>query len=258
MQVQVKLVDTHCHLTSEEYSSDIVDVIERARNSCSALINISYDIDSSLKGIEFVKKYNFIWTSVGIHPHDTEEIQRTDYEMLIKLAQNDKVVAIGETGLDFYKMYSSKEKQKESFLQHIEIAKALKLPLVVHCRNAQDETYKIISKNGKGMKIIFHCFSGDVNFAKRCIKNDYYISVAGPITYENAKKIVEVVKYIPLNKMLIETDCPYLTPCPFRGKRNEPSYIRYIAEKIAEIKNIPFFDIAEIVTKNAKEVFGLK
>lgn len=255
------IIDTHCHLTMSHYDPDRADVIKRCLdNGVSRLITIGTDIDDSRMAIELAEKHDFICAGIGIHPHDVKDIKDPEdtYELLKSLASSSKVVAIGETGLDYHYMHSPKEMQQEHFRRHIEVAKSLDLPLLIHSREAKEDTLKILSEAlAPGMRGVFHCFSGDMEMAEKALEMGFYISLSGVVTFKNANKILEIVRAVPLNRILVETDAPFLTPHPNRGKRNEPAYVRYVAEKIAEIKGISIEETCKIIMNNATELFKI-
>lgn len=250
-------VDTHAHLTDQQFAEDFNEVLTRAKDArVDCIVNVGYDLLSSQKTVELVRAYPQIYGVVGIHPDEAKEVGSETYQILRELAGEKKVVAIGEIGLDYYWDNSPRDVQQEVFRQQIRLAKEVDLPIVVHDRDAHGDVLKILQEE-KPEKGIMHCFSGSKEMALECIKLGLYISFAGPLTFKNAKKTVEAAQDIPLEKILIETDCPYLTPHPFRGKRNEPSRVVLVAQKLAEIKNMPLEQIAEITTHNAKNIFSL-
>jgi len=254
------LFDTHAHYDDEAYNEDRKEVLRRAFESgVTYILCASCDVATSVHNIAIAKEYEFVYASVGIHPHDVCNATENDIETLIKLGMEDKVVAVGEIGLDYYYNHSPRELQKQWFRLQIDAAKRLKLPIIVHNRDAHEDSLKII-KEEKASEVggVFHCYSGSVEMARELLKNNFYISIAGPVTFKNAKKILEVAKIIPDDRLLIETDCPYLTPEPYRGKRNESAYVRFVAEKIAEIRGTTFEHIADITRENGKRLFGIK
>ena len=255
------IIDTHCHLTMSHYDPDRSDVIKRCLDSgVSRLITIGTDIDDSRMAIELAEKHDFIFAGIGIHPHDVKDIKNPEetYELLKSLASGNKVVAIGETGLDYHYMHSPKDIQQEHFRMHIEVARTLDLPLLIHSREAKEDTLKILSEVlTPGMRGVFHCFSGDMEMAEKALEMDFYISFSGVVTFKNANKILEIVRAVPLNRILVETDAPFLTPHPNRGKRNEPAYVRYVAEKVAEIKDLSIEETCKNIMDNAAELFKI-
>ena len=248
------LIDTHSHMDMKDFE-DLDAIISNAKNvGVEKIIIPSVDSSSFEKIIEISNKYDGVYCALGIHPSEVQKAKDDDFEEIIKLSTDKKVVAIGECGLDYYWDKSFVEEQKRAFLKQIEIAKTLKKPLIVHDREAHPDTFEML-KDIKEIPVIMHCFSGSWEFAKECIKKGFYIALGGVVTFKNAKKVHEIAKNIPLEHLLLETDAPYLTPEPFRGKRNEPAYVKFVAEKIAELRGVSFEEIAHATTTNANEVF---
>jgi len=253
------LFDTHAHYDDAKFSIDRDEAIDRAfRAGVAYILNASSNIASSVESISLSQQFDFVYVAVGIHPHDVKEINNNAISTLGDFASGEKVVAIGEIGLDYYYDFAPKELQKHWFSRQIDLALNLNLPMIVHNRDAHEDVVKIIKKeNARRVGGVFHCFSGSVEMARDLLNDNFYISVGGPVTFKNAKKIIEVVKYVPNDRLLIETDCPYLTPEPHRGKRNESAYVALVADKIAEIKGISFEEVANITTENAKRLFRI-
>lgn len=253
------LFDTHAHYDDTKFNEDRYEVIKRAHESgVSYILNASSSAASNAESIKLARRFDFVFASIGIHPHNVNEITENTLADLTGYASEKKVVAVGEIGLDYYYDFAPKEVQKRWFAEQISLAKNLNLPIIVHNRDAHEDSVNIIkSENAKAVGGVFHCFSGSVEMAKELLKNDFYISVAGPVTFKNAKKLIEVVEFVPADRLLIETDCPYLTPEPYRGKRNDSGYMRLVAEKIAEIKGVAFEEVARITTENAKRLFRI-
>lgn len=251
----MRLVDTHCHLDNEKFDEDRLDVIDRIKGNLEFCVNIGYDLASSKKSLELAKKYDFIYAVIGVHPIDIAEYDEEIEKELELLAKDSKVVAIGEIGLDYHWMTEPKEIQQERFRRQLELAKRLNKPVVIHTRDAMEDTVNIL-KEYPNITGVIHCYPGSLETAKQLVDR-FYLGIGGTLTFKNSKKIVEVVKTIPLDRIVIETDCPYLTPEPFRGKRNEPIYVEYIAKKIAEIKEITVEDVAKITTENAKKLYRI-
>lgn len=249
--------DTHVHLNSEELYENRVSLIQHALDQgVTHMCVVGYDLASSLKAIEVVQGYDFMYAIVGIGPNDCLTTTDDDLKVLDQYLNNPKVVALGEIGLDYYWDSVPREKQKDIFEKQISLAKKHHKPIVIHSRDAAEDTYQILKAGQHGG--VMHCFSGSYEMAKRLIDLGFYISLAGPVTFKNAKTPKEVAEKVDLNKLLIETDCPYLTPQPFRGKLNEPANVVYIAQEIARLKNLDVEDVARITTFNAKKVFGIK
>lgn len=255
--MQNYLIDTHSHIDMKDFEGDLENVISNAKNSgVKNIIIPSVDRNSFEKVIDISNEFKNVYCALGIHPTEAQKVKESDFEDIIKLSKNEKVVAIGECGLDYYWDKTFIEEQKTVFKKQIEIAKKIQKPLVVHDREAHKDTFDLITENTNGeIDVVMHCFSGSLEFAKECIKKGFYIAIGGVITFKNAKKIHEVAKNIPLENLLLETDAPYLTPIPYRGKRNEPAYVKFVAEEIAKIRRISFDEVAEITTQNARKVF---
>lgn len=253
------LFDTHVHLNADQYKEDLEEVINRALNEgISKMVVVGFDRPTIERAMELVEKYDFLYASVGWHPVDAIDMKDEDLLWIEELASHPKVVAIGEMGLDYHWDKSPKDVQKEVFRRQIQLAKRVKLPIVIHNRDATADIVEILKEEeAKDVGGIMHCFSGSPETAKECVEMNFYISLGGPVTFKNAKKPKEVAEAIPLEKLLIETDCPYLAPHPYRGKRNEPSYVKLVAEQIAEIKGISFEEVAKATTENAKKIFGI-
>ncbi|TPV37807.1 TatD family hydrolase [Bacillus dicomae] len=254
------LFDTHSHLNAEQFEEDLQEVIERMKEAgVTYTVVVGFDEVTIKKAIELAESYDFIYAAVGWHPVDAIDMTEEHLAWLEELAAHPKVVALGEMGLDYHWDKSPKEIQKEVFRKQIALAKKVKLPIIIHNRDATQDIVDILAEeNAAEVGGIMHCFSGSVEVAERCVDMNFLISLGGPVTFKNAKKPKEVAAEIPLEKLLIETDCPYLTPHPFRGKRNEPSYVKLVAEEIANLKGISYEEVAEITTKNAKALFGVK
>lgn len=251
--------DTHAHLNAEQYNEDLQEVIDRALSEgISNIVVVGFDRPTIEKAMELTEKYGFIYASVGWHPVDAIDMTEKDLLWIEELSSHPKVVALGEMGLDYYWDKSPKDIQKEVFRKQIRLAKKVKLPIVIHNRDATADIVEILKEEGAGeVGGIMHCFSGSPEIAQECVDMNFYISLGGPVTFKNAKKPKEVADVIPLDKLLIETDCPYLTPHPHRGKRNEPSYVKLVAEQIAEIKGLSTEEVAQATTENAKKLFGI-
>lgn len=252
------MIDTHAHLDFPQYDTDRDKIIEQAFSSgLEAIVNIGVDLNSSEKSIKLAERYKNIYATVGFHPHDASKLNQSSFKELEKLAAHPRVVAIGEIGLDFYRNLSPKESQIKAFREQLNLAKSLKLPVVIHIRNAYNKALEILTQEGKGLKGVLHCFSGDEKEAKEGLKLGFYLSFNGSLTYRNSKA-AELIKKIPLGSILVETDCPYLTPEPFRNKRNEPRLVRLVTEKVVEISGSHSFqELDEIFTQNAKKLFRL-
>ena len=251
-------VDTHAHLQWTSFDKDREEVISRARKvGVSHIVNIGFDIDGSRKGIELAEKHKGLYATVGIHHHNATQLDQNVLNTLRKLCENSKVVAIGEIGLDYYRNLSPREAQKKAFEAQLFLAEEQGLPVVIHDREAHADILKMLSKFTRKINGIMHCFSGSRDMAEQSIKSGFYISFAGPVTFPNSRKLQEIAKSTDLNKILLETDSPWLAPQDMRGKRNEPAFLPLIAKKIAELKRISVRELAEATTKNAKKIFQL-
>ncbi|MCX8118391.1 MAG: TatD family hydrolase [Desulfobacterota bacterium] len=254
------LIDSHAHLEMPEYEKDLEEVLQRAKDQgVGYIFTVGTERGDWERTLQIAEAHEFVYALLGVHPHNAREIDEGTYPLLRRLCRHKKVKALGEIGLDFYRNRSPREVQVERFREQIALAREFKLPIVIHDRDAHRETLEIL-KSEKGWENggVIHCFSGDGAMAKACIDLGFYISIPGSITYKNSGPYQELVKELPLNSLLIETDAPFLTPVPFRGKRNEPGYVRYTAEKIAAIKGVSFEEVAEATTENAKKVFRVK
>lgn len=249
------MIDTHCHLDMFE---DRDDVIRRARDAgLEALITIGSDFASNITNLEIAEKYDFVYAAVGIHPHDANDLTEEVSRHLERWAElRGKVVAIGETGLDYHYDHSPRDIQRDVFKMHLSLAKGTGLPLIVHSRDARDDTLEILSDSGIS-KGVLHCFSGDMDMAERVMEMGFYISIAGPVTFKNAKRLLDIAREIPDDYLMVETDAPYLAPEPMRGRRNEPSHIVHIIRRLAELRGVSPEDIMRITTLNAKRLFRI-
>jgi TatD DNase family protein len=253
----IQLFDTHCHLNDPKFNEDLEAVLDHAASQgVSYIVVPGYDYDSCLRAMELAHQHEMIYAAVGFHPHDAKDVQETHFEDLKQWVKDEKVVAIGEIGLDYYYDHSPREIQQEVFRRHIQFAKTCQLPIIIHDRDAHGDIVKLLKEEDAAVcGGIMHCFSGSKDLAQECIKMNFYISFGGPVTFKNAKRPREVAAQIPIERLLIETDSPWLTPEPNRGKRNEPAYVRQVAEKIAELREIELQELASITTANAKRLF---
>ena len=253
------MIDSHCHLDHEPMFSDLENVIIRSKkNGLEKILSICTTNDSFKKIIEIIKFDPIIYGTFGIHPHETSSDKTTKNEIVKNVASNEKIIAIGESGLDFYYNHSDRNQQISSFKHHIEASIELNVPIIVHSRNAEKETFEILSiyKSSKP-KILMHCFTGSKEFAYKLLTLNSYFSASGIITFKNSLDLQNTFKLIPNNKLLIETDSPYLSPVPYRGKKNEPSFIKYTLEKLAKIKDSELKEIEEITNNNFNTLFNL-
>jgi TatD DNase family protein len=252
------LVDSHAHLEMEEFDSDRPDVIERARlGGVDCIVTVGTNPGLSRKALSIARQYENIYATVGIHPHDVISADDKSFDELKALAEDPKVVAYGEIGLDYFRNISPREKQIEMFAKQLELAKGLNLPVIIHDRDAHEQTLRMVKASGVRLGV-FHCFSGDWAMARQCIDLGFYISVPGVVTFDKSKVLQEVVRKAPLDSILLETDCPYLTPVPHRGKRNEPSFIIHTAKKVAELKGLTWEDVAQAAAVNTRKLFRIE
>lgn len=254
------LIDTHCHLDFSEFDVDREAVLVRAKEAgVEYIINVGSSLQNSRAAVSLANKYPSIFASVGIHPHDASDFDPASFDQIKELAKNNKrVIAIGEVGLDFYRNLSPKDIQEESFRQFIRLSKELNLPLIIHSRQAQQETLAILKEERySALRGVVHCFSGDKDFLSECLSLGLYISFTCNVTYKKADSLREVLKLVPQDRLLLETDAPYLSPEGFRGKRNEPCQVKLLAEYIAQLKQVSFKDISEITTENTRNLFGV-
>ena len=256
------LIDTHTHLDDARYNDDRAGMIVRAREAgVQTMVTIGCDLETSRSALSLANRYPFIYASVGVHPHEVKHIQDSWYDEFRRLAMSKKVVAYGEIGLDYHYNHSSPRDQRNRFREQIQLARELKLPVIIHTREAQDDTITIL-KEEKASEVggVFHCFSGDAWLAKGALDLGFYLSFSGILTFRNATMLREIAKNTPLDRTLIETDCPYLTPAPHRGKRNEPAYVAYVVQQLADIhadKGIEAGQIGQITSDNARRLFKI-
>jgi TatD DNase family protein len=255
------IVDSHCHLDFPDLYNQLDNIVNRAKlNNIKHLLTICTNLESFEKIKLIVPKYKNIYGTFGIHPHETSKSTHVDLNFILSLKKNfKKIIGIGETGLDFYYNYSDKNIQKKSFINHIHAASELNMPVIVHSRNAETEMFDILKSEKKNcdLKVLLHCFTGSLDFAKKLLDLNCYISISGIITFNNANELRETVAHIPIDNLLVETDSPYLAPIPFRGKPNEPSYIVHTIEKISEIKKLSTKEICDKTTNNFNKLFNI-
>jgi len=255
----VDLIDTHAHLQWSAFDKDRAQVIKRAfAAGLDAIVNVGYDLNASREAVGIAKSHEGIYAVIGVHPHNAKEMSISTVESLRELAQDPKVVAIGEVGLDYYRDLSPRARQKEAFEQQIRLADELELPIVVHDREAHDDVMEILRRHGKDTKGILHCFSGDLSMAQEVIEMGYLISIAGPVTYPNARRLHDLVQHLPDESIILETDCPFLSPQSRRGQRNEPLFVLETAHKVAELRGMPPDELMELTSRNARGVFRMR
>ena len=253
------MIDSHCHLDHEPLLENLDQVIKRSKNvGITKLLTICTTLDSFTQIKNIVKKDPIIYGTFGIHPHETEGSINVNKDFIIKeVSLNDRIIGIGETGLDFFYNHSNKERQIDSFKAHIEASIELNKPIIIHSRNAETETYEILkSYKTENLKILMHCFTGSANFAKQLLELNAFFSASGIITFKNSIDLQETFKNLPLEKLLVETDSPFLAPIPMRGKKNEPSFIKYTISKLSELKNTTDKEIIKITTDNFDNLFS--
>ena len=253
-------IDTHVHLNADQYENDVEEVIARALDAgVSKMIVVGFDRKTINRAMELTECYPFIYAVVGWHPVDAIDCTEEDLKWIESLAAHPKVVGIGETGLDYHWDKSPRDIQQEVFRKQIQLAKKVDLPIIIHNRDATADVVRILKEeDAEKVGGIMHCFGGSVETAKECIAMNFMISLGGPVTFKNAKMPKEVAAEIPLDKLLIETDAPYLAPHPYRGKRNEPVYVTLVAEEIARLKELSVDEVAEATTANALKLFKIK
>ena len=256
----MELVDTHAHLNDEKFRDDLPEAIERAKAAgVCRILNLGDTMGSSEQVVRLAKEYDGLFAGIGIHPEEAYEMTTADDERIAAWAREPGVVAIGEIGLDYYweKNPDKRRLQQKIFIRQLDLARQLHLPVCVHDREAHGDTISILKKEGKGIPGVLHCFSGSLEIAQEALKLGWYIGVDGPLTFKNAAKLPEIVQKLPLERILIETDSPYMAPVPMRGKRNEPAYVRHVAEKLAELRGESLEMVASVTTKNAEALYKL-
>ncbi|MEG1584438.1 MAG: TatD family hydrolase [Anaerovorax sp.] len=263
------LFDSHAHINSDEFDENRGSLIETIeKGNLSYVMDIGFDLESSVMAVKHAEAYPWCYAAVGCHPHDTKTMDEATLMLLKGLAKEPKVRAIGEMGLDYYYDHSDRDVQQYWFRRQIQLAVELSMPMVIHDRDAHEDVLTILREEGAftkkrleehdgDAKVLIHCFSGSAELARQYVKLGATLSIAGPVTYKNGRKLVEVVQTISLEHLLIETDSPYLAPEPFRGKTNMPTFVEYTAKKVAEIKGIPFEEVARVTCENAKKFFGI-
>jgi TatD DNase family protein len=258
----VRLIDSHTHLDSHRFEEDREAVMERALAAgVAAMINVGADLASSQRSVALADRYPNVYASVGVHPHKARTVDGAALAELRALASHPKVVAVGEIGLDFYRDLSPRDQQRRAFRAQLAWAAKLGKPVIIHDREAHDEVLELLAnwmaEAPERRRGVLHCFSGDLAMATEAVALGLYLGVDGPVTYRNARKLPEIVAWMPLDRLLIETDCPYLPPDPHRGQRNEPAYVRLVAAKVAEIKGLPLEEVARVTTENVRRLFGM-
>lgn len=252
------IFDTHAHYDDAQFDEDRDELLNSMREQgVGVIVNVSAAYDSCEKVVDMVQKYPFMYAAVGIHPDEVGSLTEERFARMEELFQRNKVVAVGEIGLDYYWDNESHTIQKKWFIRQLELARELKLPVLIHSREAAADTMEIMKEHGQGLKGVIHCYSYSREMAKEYVKMGFYIGVGGVVTFKNARKLKETVEEIPLEAIVLETDCPYLAPVPYRGKRNDSSYIRYVAEEIGRLKGIPYEEVTAQTEENAKRLYGI-
>ena len=250
--------DTHAHYDDEDFEADRDSLIRSLPiEGVSLVLNAASNLKSSFEAVALAEKYPFFYAAVGIHPHEASSMNEEALQKLRSLAAKEKVVAIGEIGLDYYYAFSPREVQKEAFRRQMALARELNLPVIVHDRDAHENSMEIV-RAFPDVRGVFHCYSGSLEMAKELVRLGWYLSFTGAVTFKNARKAPEVVAWIPEDRLMVETDCPYLAPVPMRGKRNDSRNLKYIVERIAEIRGTTHEHIAEVTMQNGKRFFGIK
>lgn len=256
----VELVDSHCHLNDEKFEEDLSATIDRAKSAgVTRIVNFGDRLATSSRVVDLAHEFDGLFAGVGIHPEEVYEMQKKDDNRIIQFAEDSKVVAIGEIGLDYYWEKDSERRalQRKIFIHQLDLARQLHLPVCIHDRDAHGDTLEILKTEAVGIRGVLHCFSGSLEMAREVWKLGFLIGVDGPLTFKNAAKLPEVVRAVPRELLLIETDSPYMSPVPNRGKRNEPAYVKFVAEKVAEIRNEAFEEVAEYTTRNAVDLYNI-
>jgi TatD DNase family protein len=252
------MIDSHAHLHMDEFNEDRSDVVQRAKEvGLTALITIGTSVADSERALETAMRYDFVYASVGVHPHEVKDMDSSTVDSLRELARREKVVAVGEIGLDFYYLHSPKELQFHHFADQLDLAVELDLPVIIHDRDAHRETMEFLAYRKGRLRGVLHCFSGDVEMAAKCVDLGFYISIAGPVTYKKSEPLQKIAGQMPIETLLVETDAPYLAPQPWRGKRNEPAYVVETARRVAELRGISLAKLEEATEQNTRRLFGL-
>lgn len=253
------IFDTHAHYDDEQFDIDRNELLESLQNAgIGYVVNVGASMATTRNAIKLAHEYDFVYAAVGVHPSEVEELDDTKLQELRKLSEDDKCVAIGEIGLDYHWPEPSREIQKEWFLRQLDLAREKKLPVIIHSRDAAEDTLTIMrDEHAEEIGGVVHCFSYSKEIAKQCVDMGFYIGIGGVLTFKNAKKMVEVVEQTPIERILLETDCPYLAPEPYRGKRNSSLYLSYVVTKMAQVKGITEQEVIDITEANAKRMYGL-
>lgn len=251
-----KIFDSHAHYDSQQFDEDREELLlSMEANGVGTIVNAGASWDSVTEVVELAQKYPFMYAAVGVHPDEVGALDDERFEYMKAQCKKDKVVAVGEIGLDYYWDNESHDVQKKWFIKQLELARELDLPVIIHSRDAAADTLEIMKEYGQGLRGVIHCFSYSIELAREYVKMGYHIGIGGVVTFKNGRKLKEIAAEIPLKRILLETDCPYLAPVPFRGKRNDSHYISYVAQEIAELKGISYEEVVAQTEKNGKELF---
>lgn len=256
----MRLIDTHAHIDGEAFDADRAAVVDRAlENGVEAIINMGDALESSARSVQLTEEFPAVYAGVGVHPEEAFPMTGADDDRLAAWAALPKVVAIGEIGLDYYweKDSEKRELQKRIFIRQLDLARQLHLPVCIHDRDAHGDTLAILKTEGRGIRGVLHCYSGSMETARELLKLGWYLGIDGPLTFKNAAKLPEIVRALPADRILVETDCPYMTPAPFRGKRNEPAFVKYIAQRAAEIRAESPEEFSIKTRQNARDLYGI-
>lgn len=250
--------DTHAHMDDYAFHRDREEILSTLKEQgLKFILTVGYDIESSENCLSLANKYNRVYAVVGVHPHEAKLLEEDSIHTLEKLIQQDKVVGIGETGLDYYRLLSNRTQQDRAFRIHLNLALTTKKPVVIHDRDAHQDIVSVLQEYKGQVNGVVHAFSGDKEMAEKVLDLGYYISVCGWITYKKSQDFRELIPYIPEDRLLVETDAPYIAPVPHRGKRNQPGYVKFTLEKLAEVRKVSFEKMCEVTTKNAETLFGI-
>ncbi len=253
-----KIFDSHAHYDSHQFDEDREALMQEIEEqNIGTIVNSAADWDSLTEVVELAEKYPFVYAAVGLHPDEVKVLNEEKFSFLKEQCQKDKVVAVGEIGLDYYWDNTPRDIQEKWFIRQLELARELDLPVIIHSRDAAEDTLRIMKQHGEGLRGVIHCFSYSKELANEYVKMGFYIGIGGVVTFKNGKKLKEIVKEIPLERILLETDCPYLAPVPHRGKRNSSLYLPYVVQEIAELRGITCEEVVEQTEKNGKTLFGI-
>lgn len=252
------IIDTHAHYDDEQFDPDRDELLKSMEaGGIGLIVNAGSTIDSWEKIVELIEAYSFMYGAIGIHPDEVGDMDEEQFSKMSDLLDLEKIVAVGEIGLDYYWDKEKHDIQKKWFIRQLELAREKNMPVIIHSRDAAADTFEIMKQHAVGMKAVIHCYSYSVEMAREYVKMGYYIGVGGVVTFKNAKKLKQVVEEIPLTSIVLETDCPYLAPVPYRGKRNSSLYLPYVAEQVAELKGIPVEEVIRQAEKNSRELYCL-